>query len=78
MVMIRLSFACLIAPVVTTTSLASIKPANPDSPGKMAVKMEREEYETYYLGLGTRHTHKLNSETVWYGIPEFNIPLDTV
>ena len=38
------SFARLIAPVVTTTSIifASIKPANPGSPGKMADKVERE------------------------------------
>jgi len=39
------SFACLIAPIVTTTtvpsSLAPVKPANSDSPGK-AVKTERE------------------------------------
>ena len=35
------SFAHLVFPVVTTTSsLASIKSANPSSPGKMVVKME--------------------------------------
>jgi len=40
----RWTFARLIAAVVTTlpSSLASIKPANPGSPGKMAVKTERE------------------------------------
>jgi len=36
------SFANLTAPVVDTTSLAPIKPANLGSPGKMAVKTERE------------------------------------
>jgi len=59
------SFAHLIAPVVTTTSiiLAAIKLANPGSPGKIAIKTERErERERERLAVWSIHTVK----SVWH------------
>jgi len=50
------SFARLRAPVVTTTvplSLAPRKPANPGSPGKMAVKTDRQRENLLWLPVST-------------------------